>query len=149
MGLLKIIRRMLLRDMPSIREIGRRTGLSRNTVTKHVASGKIWPKFAPPDRPSKLHPYADKLSSRIKIEAAKSRKPRRNLKQLYADLVALGFDGSYGRVAAFSRCLIPGFDGALFSHAWRDALWDRFYTAAPPRLRQSVAVEQYKIVKRA
>ncbi len=45
------------------------------------------------------------------------------------------------------RCLIPGFDGALFSLEWRDALWDRFYMAAPRRQRQSV--EQYKIVKRA
>jgi hypothetical protein len=44
-------------------------------------------------------------------------------------------------------CLIPGFDGALFSREWKDALWDRFFTAAPQRQRQSV--EQYKIVKRA
>jgi putative tryptophan/tyrosine transport system substrate-binding protein len=29
----------------------------------------------------------------------------------------------------------------------KEALWDKFYTAAPPRRRQSV--EQYKIVKRA
>ncbi len=45
------------------------------------------------------------------------------------------------------QCLVPAFDGALFSLEWRDALWDRFYTAAPKRQRQSV--EQYKIVKRA
>jgi transposase InsO family protein len=32
--------------------------------------------------------------------------------------------------------LVPGFDGALFSPAWRDALWARFYTAAPPRQRR-------------
>src|ERR1700691_4723782 len=48
---------------------------------------------------------------------------------------------------ARARCLIPGFDGALFSREWKDALWDRFFTAAPQRQRQSV--EQYKIVKRA
>jgi hypothetical protein len=46
-----------------------------------------------------------------------------------------------------SRCLIPYFDGALFSLEWKEALWDRFYTAAPRRLRRSV--EQYSIVKRA
>ncbi|WP_454850501.1 hypothetical protein [Rhizobium binxianense] len=46
-----------------------------------------------------------------------------------------------------ARCLIPDFDGAIFSQAWRDSLWGRFYTAAPRRRRQSV--EQYKIVKRA
>ena len=44
-------------------------------------------------------------------------------------------------------CLIPDFDGALLSPQWRDALWARFFTAAPQRLRQSV--EQYSIVKRA
>jgi len=36
-------------------------------------------------------------------EAGKSRKQRRKLKQMHADLVVLGFDGSYGRVAAFAR----------------------------------------------
>jgi hypothetical protein len=43
--------------------------------------------------------------------------------------------------------LIPDFDGAVFSPAWRDALWARFFTAAPQRQRQSV--ERYSIVKRA
>lgn len=47
----------------------------------------------------------------------------------------------------WARCLVPGFDGAFLSHDSKDALWDKFYTAAPPRRRQSV--EQYKIVKRA
>src|SRR6516162_9013910 len=44
-------------------------------------------------------------------------------------------------------CLVPSFDGASLSHDSKEALWDKFYTAAPPRRRQSV--EQYKIVKRA
>ncbi|HET6379344.1 MAG TPA: hypothetical protein VFG05_13700 [Methylocella sp.] len=43
-------------------------------------------------------------------------------------------------------CLIPGFDGAFLSREWKDALWDKFCTAAPPRQRRSV--ERYKIVKR-
>jgi hypothetical protein len=34
--------------------------------------------------------------------------------------------------------LIPGFDGALFTREWKDALWARFTTAAPQRLRRSV-----------
>lgn len=46
-----------------------------------------------------------------------------------------------------SRCFVPSFDGAFLSHDSKDALWVKFYTAAPPRRRQSVV--QYKIVKRA
>ncbi|AWN44743.1 universal stress protein [Methylobacterium durans] len=46
-----------------------------------------------------------------------------------------------------ARCLIPGFDGAVFSREWKDALWARFSTGAPRRQRQSV--ERYSIVKRA
>jgi transposase len=103
MGLLNIIRRMHLRQKLSIREISRRTGLSRNTVTKHLAANTIEPIFATPERPSKLDPLAEKLAAWLKTEAGKSRKERRTLKQLHGDLVALGFTGSYGRVAAFAR----------------------------------------------
>ena len=103
MGLLNIIRRMHLRQKLSVREIARRTGLSRNTITKHLAEGTIEPKFATPDRPSKLDPFAEKLAGWLKTEAGKSRKQRRTLKQMHADLVKLGFTGSYGRGAAFAR----------------------------------------------
>ena len=44
-----------------------------------------------------------KLAGWLKSEAAKSRKQRRTVKQLHGDLVALGFTGSYARVAAFAR----------------------------------------------
>ena len=103
MGLLNIIRRMHLRQKLSIREIARLTGVSRNTVTKHLAADTIEPIFGTPDRPSKLDPFAEKLSGWLKTEAGKSRKQKRTLKQLHADLVTLGFTGSYGRVAAFAR----------------------------------------------
>ena len=103
MGLLNIIRRMHLRRKLSIREIARRTGLSRNTVTKHLVADTIEPKFATPERPSKLDPFADKLAGWLKAEAGKARKQRRTLKQMHADLVTLGFAGSYNRVAAFAR----------------------------------------------
>jgi len=91
MGLLNIIRRMHLRQKLSIREIARLTGVSRNTVTKHLAANTIEPKFATPERQSKLDPFADKLAGWLKTEAGKSRKERRTVKQLHADLAALGF----------------------------------------------------------
>ncbi|MCM0753093.1 XRE family transcriptional regulator [Brucella pseudogrignonensis] len=45
MGLLNIIRRTALREKQSIREISRRTGLSRNTITKYLNAGTIEPTF--------------------------------------------------------------------------------------------------------
>jgi len=103
MGLLNIIHRMHKRQKLSIREIARLTGVSRNTVTKHLAANTIEPKFATPERASKLDPFAEKLAGWLKTEAGKSRKQRRTVKKLHADLVALGFTGSYARVAAFAR----------------------------------------------
>jgi transposase len=103
MALLSVIRRWAFRDQVSIRAIARRTGLSRNTIRKYLRSGAVEPKFKIPERPSKLDAFADKLSHWLKTEASKSRKQKRTVKQLYADLVALGYDGSYGRVAAFVR----------------------------------------------
>lgn len=103
MELLSVIRRWRHRDHFSIREISRRTGLSRNTVRKYLRSDGVEPRFKIADRPSKLDPYADKLSHMLRQEAGKSRKQKRTIKQLHADLVALGYEGSYNRVAAFAR----------------------------------------------
>ncbi len=103
MGLLNIIRRMALREKLPIREIARRTGMSRNTIKKYLNAGTIEPQFTTPERQSKLDPFAEKLANWLKTEAGKARKQRRTLKQIHADLVVLGFTGSYGRVAAFAR----------------------------------------------
>ncbi|WP_397580203.1 hypothetical protein, partial [Sphingorhabdus sp.] len=54
---------------------------------------------------------------------------------LFLWATALGYGAS---------CLVPAFDGVLFSHQWKDSLWDKFYTGAPARQRRSV--EQYNIV---
>ena len=103
MALLSVIRRWYFREHLSIRAISRRTGPSRNTVRKYLRSDDVEPKFKVPDRPSKLDPFADRLSVWLKAEVNKPRKQRRTVKQLHADLVSLGYDGSYNRVAAFAR----------------------------------------------
>lgn len=107
MALLSVIRRWHYRDHLSIREIVRRTGLSRNTIRKYLRSDTVEPQFKVPERPSKLDPFAQQLSAWLQRELVRSRKQKRTVKQLHADLVSLGYDGSYGRVAAFAR-------------AWRD-----------------------------
>jgi transposase len=63
----------------------------------------IEPKYRVADRPSKLDPYAEKLTAWLRREAGRGRKQRRTVRQLYGDLVSLGYDGSYNRVAAFAR----------------------------------------------
>jgi transposase len=103
MDLLSVIRRWHFRQGMAIREIKRRTGLSRNTIRKYLRADAVEPVFKMPDRPSKLDPFAEKLTGWLRVEAGKSRKQKRTAKQLYADLVALGYDGSYARVAAFAR----------------------------------------------
>ena len=117
MGFLSVIRRWALRDKMPIREIARRTGLSRNTIKKYLRAGITEPRFQTPARPSKLDPYAEKLSGWLVTEQRKSRKDRRTAKQMHADLVQLGYDGSYERVAAFVRTWrgvsIPEQNGAV------------------------------------
>jgi len=103
MALLSVIRRWHFREGMPIREIERRTGLSRNTIRKYLRVDTVEPQFKVPDRPSKLDPFAEKLSGWLRIEAGKSRKQKRTAKHLHADLVTLGYDGSYGRVAAFVK----------------------------------------------
>ena len=103
MDLLSVIRRWRFRQKMPIREIERRTGLSRNTIRKYLRADTVEPQFKVSKRPSKLDPFAEKLSGWLRIEAGKSRKQKRTAKQMHADLVALGYEGSYGRVATFVR----------------------------------------------
>jgi transcriptional regulator with XRE-family HTH domain len=59
MELLSVIRRWRHRDGFSIREIARRTSLSRNTIRKYLRADSVEPRFHILDRPSKLDSYAD------------------------------------------------------------------------------------------
>lgn len=77
------------------------------TVSQHhqeiPAGGDSGAEFPDAKRPSKLDPFAEKLSGWLVMELRKSRKDRRTAKHMHADLVQLGFDGSYERVAVFVR----------------------------------------------
>jgi transposase len=86
MELLRVIRLWALRKKMPIREIARRTGLSRNTIKKYLRAGIVEPQFQSLDRPSKLDLFAEKLSGWLVTEQRKSRKERRTAKQMHADL---------------------------------------------------------------
>ena len=77
--------------------------MSRNTIRKYLPADVVEPTFKLPDRPSKLDPFAEKLSGWLQQEVSESHKQKRSTKQLHADLVVLGFGGSYDRVPAFVR----------------------------------------------
>jgi transposase-like protein len=84
---LSVIRRWALREQMSIREIARRTGLSRNTVKKYLRAGDEEPRYPKRASSSKLDPYAEKLATWLAIEATKSRKQRRNLRQIHTPML--------------------------------------------------------------
>jgi transposase len=102
-ALLSVIRRWRLRDGLAICEISRRTGLSRTTIRKYLSSDIVEPKYAARKSASKLDAFEGKLTKWLETEPRKSRKRRRNLRQMFVDLVTLGYRGSYDRVAAFAR----------------------------------------------
>ena len=97
MGFLSVIRRWALRDEMPIREIARRTGLSRNTIKKYLREGAVEPKFKTPPRASKLDPYADRLSAWLLAQTRKPRKERRSVKKMYEDLERFRFILAHSR----------------------------------------------------
>jgi transposase len=101
--LLSVIRRWHLRDQMSIREIAKRTGLSRNTIKKYLRNEIVTPQYHGQARITKLSPYTDKLKQWLKTESNRGRKERRSVKSLYGDLVKLGYLGSYDRVVAYAK----------------------------------------------
>ena len=114
-ALLGIIRRWYIRGRISIRESSRRLDISRNTVRRYIRSGSIEPSYPSRQSSSALDEFAPRLSSWLSAEAAKSRKQRRTLKQIFLDLRELGYEGSYDRMAAFGRQWKVG-------HNWRGAI---------------------------
>ena len=102
-AILSSLRRWHLRDQVSLREIARRTGLSRNTIKKYLNNKIIEPKYPQRKTPSCLDNYSEKLATWLQQEANKHRKHKRSIKQLHRDLVSLGFGGSYDAVCRFAQ----------------------------------------------
>lgn len=103
MAMLSIIRRWHLREHVSLRKIAERLSISRNTVRRYLRNQDLVPQYTQRKTPSKLDGFAATLSQWLAREQTRSRKQRKTLKHLHYELTALGFTGSYDRVAAFSR----------------------------------------------
>lgn len=82
MATLGVIRRWALREQLSIREIARRTGLSRNTINKYLAADVVEPRYAKRVSPSKLYAFADKLAKWLTGQTGKSRKQRHTIQDV-------------------------------------------------------------------
>lgn len=102
-AILSVIRRWRVRDRMTIREIVRRTGISRNTIRKCLATDVVDSRYPKRRSASKLDSLAATLSGWLTAESVKGRKQRRSLRQMHADLKQLGFTGSYDRMTAFAR----------------------------------------------
>jgi transposase len=103
-GTLAKIRRLYFRDKLSIKEICRQTSLSRNTVRTWLReSDMVEPMYPTRQVVTKLDNYVDTLRTWLKADAERNKRERRTKGQMWLELCALGYSGSYGRVCAFAR----------------------------------------------
>ncbi len=68
-AILSVIRRWYLREGVSIREIAKRTGLSRNTVRKYLHNEVIEPRYERRMASTNLDAFAVKLAGWLKSES--------------------------------------------------------------------------------
>ena len=66
MELSSVLRRWHDREHLPIREIERRTKLSRNTIRKYLRAETAEVKFKVPERPSRLDPFSEKLEGLLR-----------------------------------------------------------------------------------
>jgi transposase len=104
MAMIGKVRRMHFRQGKSVREIARRTSLSRVTIRKWLAApvdGE--PKYRRGPQPGKVSPFNDLLKRALKADALRPKRERRTALALYAAIKAAGYTGGYSRVTDFVR----------------------------------------------
>jgi transposase len=98
------VRRMYFRDQLSIKEIVRRTSLSRNTVKKWVqAPPGSEPSYRRAAVKSRLAPFEAQLHAALTADAQRPRRDRRSVLRLYQELRDAGFTGGYSTVTEYVR----------------------------------------------
>lgn len=113
MDMIGKIKRMHFRDGQSVREIARRTGLSRNTVRTWLrAPAQQEPRYRRTAGPGKLTPFHAALEQALRADALRSKKERRTGLALYRQIQGEGYVGGYSRVTDFIRAWHQGGTGA-------------------------------------
>jgi transposase len=103
-SMLAKIRRMRLREGLPIREISRRTGLSKNTVKQWLRrEGVTEPKYPKRTSTSVLDPWTQHLESALRTDEHRPARDRRTAKALFEQIRAMGYGGSYPRVVVWVR----------------------------------------------
>lgn len=106
MGMLAEIRRMYLREKLSIREIARRTNLSRNRIRQWLRQPEMTvPKYPERTATSIVDPYVDQLRQWVQTKSNRAKLGRRTAKVMFEAIRAQGYAGSYTRVAIRVRKL--------------------------------------------
>ena len=109
MDMIGKIRRLHARDKLSEREIARKTGLSRNTVSKWLrAPVNEAPKYRREPRPNKLSPYEAELKQALTADARRPKNQRRTARALHAEIKAAGYSGGYSAITDFVRAWRQG-----------------------------------------
>lgn len=104
MAMLAKIRRMYFRDKLSIREIARRTHLSRNTVSDWLSKPEmVEPKYPPRHNFRLVQPYSAQLQQWLETDSHRPKRDRRTSKALFEAIKAQGYPGSYIRAAVHIR----------------------------------------------
>jgi len=105
-GMLAKIRRMHLRDKLSIREISRRTNLSRNTIRQWLRQpNMVEPKYSQRPVISVVEPYFEQIRQWLKADSHRGKKERRTAMAIFNALKTQGYTGSYVRLAVWVRRL--------------------------------------------
>lgn len=106
MSMLGKIRRMYFRDKLSIREIAKRTNLSRNTVTDWVKKEDMCePKYPVRQVACLIDPYIDQLRQWVETDSHRPKRDRRTAKFMFEAIKTKGYSGGYVRVAINIRKL--------------------------------------------
>lgn len=105
MGTLSKLRRLVLREGVSVREAAQRVGIARNTATRWLALGDmVEPRYqrrAPAS--SILDPYKEQLNLWLKADAHRGKRDRKTTKEIFENLMTLGYQGSRGPVYEYCK----------------------------------------------